>query len=136
MFVRRLLLLILGLPLCCVSAQNAPLDLRAFYSPPPQFRNDFGKYKTPLQFEDGRQVTKAAEWNARREEILKTWHRIMGPWPELLAAPKLDYLSRTNREDFVEEQVRVEIAKGQSVLGYLLSPLGTNGTHPAVLIPF
>jgi dienelactone hydrolase len=136
MFVRHLILLILGLSLYCGFAQNAPIDLARFYLPPVQFRNDFGKYKTPLQFDDGRQVTDAVEWKARREEILKTWHRTMGPWPELLAAPKLEYLSRSNRDEYVEEQVRVEIAKGQTVLGYLLSPLETNRPLPAVLIPF
>jgi len=136
MFVRHLILLILGLSLYCASAQNAPVDLGAFHSPPAQFRNDFGNYKTPLQFDDGRRVTNAAEWNTRRQEILTTWHRIMGPWPELLASPKLEYLSRSNREDFIEEQVRVEISKGQTVLGYLLTPSQTNRPLPAVLIPF
>jgi hypothetical protein len=134
--VHRVLLVILSLSINSVFAQNTPVAFSDFYSAPAQFRNDFGKYKSPLEFEDGRRVTSAAEWNKRRKEILATWRRIMGPWPELLTEPKLNYLSRTNREQFVEEQVRVEIATGQSVLGYLLSPSNTNRPLAAVLIPF
>src|SRR5437588_2538636 len=93
--------------------QVQPTNLEWFCSPPAEFKDDFGAYKSPLIFEDGRRVKSAAEWAARRKEILQTWHRIMGPWPELLREPKLEYLERTNRENFVQHRVRVETSAGQ-----------------------
>src|SRR4051794_39338897 len=63
---------------------NVPADvpevLASAFGPPPQFRDDFGAYKSPLIFDDGRPVRDAADWRARREEILAAWHGIMGAW--------------------------------------------------------
>ena len=118
-----------------VKAQPLARRLEAFCSPPAEFKDDFGAYKSPLIFEDGRRVKSAAELAARRKEILQTWHRIMGPWPELLREPKLEYLDSTNRENFVQHRVRVETSAGQMTAGYLLVPKG-EGRKPAVIVPF
>ena len=110
--------------------------MRQFYAPPSGYRNDFGEFRSPLKFADGSRVVRAKDWSKRREEILHSWHAIMGRWPELLENPKFDILGSTNREDLVEQRVRVEIAKGQTVAGYLLSPTNTNKRLPGVFIPF
>src|SRR6266536_1518528 len=54
------------------------------FTPPAEFANDFGRYKSPLRFDDGRDVKSAADWAERREEILRYWHKVMGPWPSLI----------------------------------------------------
>src|SRR3954468_22950286 len=110
--------------------------LQQFYHPPAQYQNDFGKYHSPLKFFDGRPVLNAIDWSQRRQEILRTWHGIMGPWPALLERPEITVLDSTNRENLIERRVRVEVAKGETVLGYLLSPTNTGSQFPAVLSPF
>jgi len=42
-------------------AQPPAKRLEAFCSPPREFKEDFGAYKSPLVFEDGRRVKSAAE---------------------------------------------------------------------------
>jgi dienelactone hydrolase len=66
--------------------------LAPFFHPPAEYANQFGSYRSPLKFEDGTPVKTAADWVRRREEILKQWHDLMGPWPPLLQAPKLEFL--------------------------------------------
>src|SRR4051812_14559337 len=79
------------------SAAAAPFG-DPIFTPPAQFRNDTNGFRSPLLFDDGHAATTAAEWTARREEILRDWHKIMGPWPELLPHPKVEFIARTNRE--------------------------------------
>jgi len=100
-----------------------------------EFANDLGQYKSPLKFDDGRTVKSAADWAKRREEILRYWHKVMGPWPLLIQKPKIEYIARTNRENFTQHRVRIEIARGQTAEGYLLIPDG-KGPFPAVLVPY
>ena len=105
------------------------------FTPPAEFANDFGRYKSPLHFHDGRRVMSAADWAERRVEILRYWHKVMGPWPALIEKPKIEYLTTTNRENFRQHRVRVEIAPGQTAEGYLLMPEGQR-PFPAVLVPY
>jgi dienelactone hydrolase len=106
-----------------------------FFAPPPEFAGQYGAYRSPLRFNDGSEVKTPADWPRRRGEILRQWHELMGPWPPLLEHPKLEILSATNRETFIQERVRVEIAPGQSGAGWLLRPRG-NGPFPAALVVF
>src|SRR5262249_15453901 len=68
--------------------------LAAAFRPAAELATDFGKYKSPQEFADGHKVKTAAEWPKRREEILKTWHEFMGPWPALIEKPKIEYLEK------------------------------------------
>lgn len=111
------------------------LDLLQLYQPPSEFRTNFGKYSSPLVFAHGERAVTPAQWQHRRKEILRTWHELMGPWPELLFKPKLEYLESTNRESFVQHKVRVETSPRQMTAGYLLIP-NAKTRAPAVLIPF
>jgi hypothetical protein len=112
-------------------------ELTDIYFPPSEFAKDFGTYRSPLLFADGHRAKTAAEWAARRKEILQTWVRIIGPWPEPLANPKFERLESTNRENFVQQRVRVEIVAGRMTTGYLLVPVhGRDRRMPAVIIPF
>src|SRR2546427_4333105 len=105
------------------------------FTPPAEFANDFGRFKSPLEFHDGRPVKSAADWAERREEILRYWHKVMGPWPSVIEKPKIEHLTTTNRENFTQHRVRVEIAPGQTAEGYLLVPEGGR-PFPAVLVPY
>ena len=100
-----------------------------------KFDGDFGAYRSPLKFDDGRVVRDAADWAKRRAEILAYWQGVMGPWPKLLERPKVEVLRSEKRDNFVQQRVRVEIAPGQGVEGWLLVPEG-RGPFAAVVVPF
>jgi len=108
----------------------------SFFRPPAEFAGDFGQYKAPLIFDDGTAVKMPADWQRRRQEILKTWHGMMGAWPPLIEKPKIEYLAKEHRENFTQHKVRVEIAPGQQTVdGYLLVPDGGKSC-PAVLVVY
>jgi dienelactone hydrolase len=117
---------------------NAPSSWRLlapFLEPPPEFRGQFGAYYSPLRFADGRVVRTPPDWGRRRKEILKQWHELMGPWPQLLKKPRLEILSTSWRENFTQQRVRIEIAPGQTGEGWLLVPDG-RPPFPAVLVVY
>jgi len=117
-------------------ANNIPKQIAPFFSPPRELAHDFGQYRSPLRFNDGTAVKTQGDWQRRRDEILKTWHGIMGFWPPLIEKPKIEYLVKERRENFTQHQVRVEIApEDQTVDGYLLVPEG-KGLFPAMLVVF
>ena len=129
--------LVASFPVVCLAAEpGAPWSTIApYFQPPAEFANDFGSYRSPLKFTDGREVKSAADWQARRQEILAQWHEIMGPWPALIPKPTIEYLETSRRENLTQHRIRLEIAPGQTVMGYLLIPDGP-GPFPAVLVPF
>ncbi len=104
-------------------------------APPQAYADDFGGFETVLRFNDGRPVRTPVEWGERRREILSCWHRIMGPWPPVIDAPKMEVTTSQPREDFIQNRVRVEIAPGRLADGWLLVPRG-KGPFPAVLVPY
>jgi hypothetical protein len=102
---------------------GVPEILRPYFSPPPQSANDFGSYRSPLQFRNGRMVETLADWQRRRAEILAEWCGLLGSWPALIDKPKVRYLEQNHRDTFTQHRVSVEIApNGQTVSGYLLIP--------------
>ena len=116
--------------------KDVPQKIAPFFNPPREFIDDFGDYKSPLKFYDGTPVKTPAEWQKRRQEILTTWHNIMGAWPALIEKPKIEYLAKDRRELFTQHQVSVEIAPNEhTVKGYLLVPDGDKA-FPAVLVVY
>jgi hypothetical protein len=109
--------------------------ISGFFRPPAEFANDYGAFRSPLKFDDGRPVRDAADWELRRREILGYWHKVMGPWPALLEKPRLEVLRTDKRETFSQQRVRVQIAIDQTVEGWLLAPEG-RGPFPAAVVPF
>src|SRR5262245_58582131 len=119
-------------PLPRAAAQEPPDKLASFFRPPEKYAADFGTYRSPLKFADGSPVKTAADWQRRRQEILKTWHDALGPWPPLLQQPKIEYLEKERREQVTQHRVRIEVAPGRFIDdAYLLVPDG-NGPFPAV----
>ncbi len=121
-----------------VGAAELPAPIRGAFAPPAEFAGQFGKYASPLKFDDGRPVRSPAEWPARRAEILAAWHREMGPWPRLLERPRVELEETQVRDGGVRQQrVRLEIAPDVMLHGYLLFPPERfTGKRPAVLVPF
>lgn len=113
-----------------------PPALAPHFRPPPEFANDLGTYRSPLLFNDGTKVTDAAGWGRRRKEILKAWHDLMGPWPEVIAKPKLEVFDTANKDGFTRHHIRLEVAPGRTTDdAHLLVPDG-KGPFPAVVVVF
>ncbi len=110
-------------------------DLDPFFLPPPKYANDFGDFRSPLKFYDGRPIKTADDWQARRREVLDRWHESMGPWPPLIENPKIEYLKKERREDFTQYRIRVEIARRYMVPAILLVPDG-KGPIPAAVVTY
>ena len=112
-FIRAFLLglaifsLSLVTPLC---AEETPADawqrIAPHFSPPKQFADEFGDYRSPLRFADGRPVRSADDWKERRAELLKEWLDLLGHWPPLITEPKVDVLESTRRENFQQLRIR------------------------------
>jgi hypothetical protein len=110
-------------------------EIAPFFRPPKQFAGDFGTYRSPLVFADGRAVKSAADWRERRAEILTAWHGEMGAWPPLLEEPGMQVLETKQRDGFTQKKVRLRIAAKETAEAYLLVPPGT-GPLPAVLVVY
>ena len=144
--VRNILCLILagGLASAVLAADPLSTDnssarfkkLAPFFQPPQEFANDFGPYKSPLEFYDGAPVKTPADWPRRRKEILNNWHELMGPWPALLKNPQLEVLKEERRGHLTQRHVRIEVAPGKLTEdAYLLFPDG-EGPFPAVVVVY
>jgi dienelactone hydrolase len=116
-------------------ATAAEVDLVRAFRPPVELKDDFGEYRSPLLFNDGRRVETADDWKRRRAEILDDWHRLLGSWPPLVKRPAVEIAESVRRENFTQHKVRVEGAEKLMLDGYLLAPDG-KGPHPAVLVVY
>lgn len=113
-----------------------PAELAAFFSPPEKYRGDFGKFRSPLVFADGKPVKTAEDWQRRRAEILGRWHQIMGPWPALIGEPRVETVQTTRRGNLTQHQLRLGIALGEEAVdAFLLVPEG-KGPFPAVVVVY
>lgn len=139
----RAYLLVLFIIAPAIAAQTPPGDgdartddlLAPYFTPPPEFAGKLGDYRSPLLFEDGTPVRTKEDWARRRKEILDHWNKVMGQWPAVLEKPRIEYLEKSQRDGFIQHKVKVEVAKGQMLDGYLLVPPG-EGPFPAVFVPF
>ncbi len=109
-------------------------DMKPFFQPPEEFQGQLGEYRSLMKFADGMAVRSPQDWSRRRSEILKDWHAVMGPWPELLEQPRLNFQEQEHVENFTRHRLEIEVSPGR-VIGpmYLLIPDG-QGPFPAVLV--
>jgi dienelactone hydrolase len=112
-------------------------QLSAYYEPPAEFAGKLGDYRSPLEFADGGKVKSAEDWQRRRAEILKRWHKRLGEWPPLVEKPTVKVLATEQRDGYERRRIQVQISQDseQTVEGILLVPPG-KGPFPAVLVPF
>lgn len=119
------------------SKEAAWQRLKPYFKVPQEYQNDFGGYRSPLKFYDGRQVKNKSQWKERREEILNRWHDLMGHWPALVENPVLQFLDSTRRESFTQYRVSLQWTPNERTEGYLLVPEGARGRkNPAVITVF
>src|SRR5262245_5190091 len=82
-FLLTALLAVVGAPVAAdqpASPEALWKKLEPFARPPEEFAGKLGPYRSPLKFADGPFAKSATDWARRREEILKTWHKRLGPW--------------------------------------------------------
>lgn len=103
-----------------------------YFSPPDEYNNKFGNFRSPLKFYNGQTVQKPEEWVKRRIEILDQWHGIMGHWPELISDQQIEYLESEKRENFTQHRISFYWIPGEKTEGYLLIPDGKE-KKPAVI---
>jgi hypothetical protein len=123
-------------PPASLSPDQTAARLAPHFRPPPKLAGEMGKYRSPLLFDDGKPVRTADDWQKRRAEILKYWHGVMGPWPELIEKPKLEYGKKERDGSVTRHSIRLEVAPGKMTDdAYLLVPDG-KGPFPAVVVVF
>jgi dienelactone hydrolase len=123
----------------CAFGQSASVQWSAmepYFTPPDEYKEKFGDLRSVMRFDDGSRVDTAVDWQRRREEILKYWHNVMGPWPVLLDKPGIKYKKRERLEKFTRHEVEIEVARDRFVgPQYLLVPDG-EGPFPAIVVPW
>jgi dienelactone hydrolase family protein len=109
--------------------------IESFFKPPSQFAGNYGKFRSPLKFNDGREVKNAADWQRRRAEILATWHGLMGKWPKILEDQKLKFVDKQDHNEFVQHTVEFNMTPVHPTRGYLLVPK-SSGPHPGIVVVY
>jgi hypothetical protein len=109
--------------------------ISAFFTPPKEYKNNYGSFRSPLKFYDGRAVKTANDWKERRREIFSQWNKMMGQWPPLLKDQQMQLLDSTRRDGFTQYAIRFNWTLNEETNGYLLIPDG-NGKKPAVITVF
>lgn len=107
-------------------------EIAEYFSPPEEFVNNYGNYRSPLRFYNGDSVKTAKDWKKRRNEILVRWHEMMGEWPELITNQQMEYLDSVKKEKFTQYKVRFQWLPNVQTIGYLLVPEGKH-KKPAVI---
>jgi len=115
------------------SAEEAWKIIAPYFKPPKEFENDFGPHKPVLKFYNGTPVATPEDWKKRRAEIRKKWDEMMGPWPELIEKPKIEYVEKKHKYNYTQHTIRVNLApQWDPWTCYLLMPDG-EGPFPAAV---
>lgn len=105
------------------------------FSPPLPFKNDLGKFRSPIKFYNGQVVKSAKDWPKRRQEILARWHEMMGEWPDLIKHQKMEILETIRREGYTQHRILFNWTPKEKTMAYLSIPDG-KGKKPAVITAF
>lgn len=116
----------------CSGEQPAPADLENYARPATAYVGDYGTYRSPLLRSDGTRVETAAQWKARRQELLTDWQDLLGHWPPLITEPNVTILESTLRDNFTQHKIRFKWTPNEPTTGYLMVPEG-KGTFPGVV---
>ncbi len=126
----KLLALLLFIFFILGNFAQSPLD--PYFTPPEEFKEKYGDYRSPLIFYNGDTVKTKQEWQRRREEIRSRWMEMMGEWPPIMDEQQFEIVETTKRKDFVQHRVRFFWTPNEQTEGYLLIP-ETKGKKPAVI---
>jgi hypothetical protein len=111
------------------------IKISASFQPPPEYKDRYGDYRSPLKFYNGQQVTNPAEWKKRREEILSRWNSMMGQWPPFITNQKMEIIETIHKDGYKRQKIRYNWLPGQPTEGYLFIPDG-KGKLAAVITVF
>jgi dienelactone hydrolase len=103
-----------------------------FFSPPAEFKDKYGDYRSPLKFYNGQTVKTPGDWKKRREEILERWNKMMGVWPPFIKDQKMEILETLHKDGFTQHRIRFFWIPNEKTEGYLLIP-DIKGKKPAVV---
>ena len=109
--------------------------IEPFFSVPAEYKNQYGKYNSPLKFYDGSPVKTREDWQRRREEILGRWHEMMGVWPPLIKDQEMEITESTRKDGYTLHHIKFYWTRNDQTEGYLLVPDG-EGKKPAVITVF
>lgn len=110
-------------------------QISQFFVPPAEFKGIYGKYRSPLEFYDGKSVKTRSDWKKRRKEIHTRWSSLMGKWPDLLKDQQLKILDSVKKEGYIRYRISFNWLPYEETEGYLLIPDG-KGEKPAVITVF
>lgn len=110
-------------------------EMAHYFSPPEEFKGQYGEYRSPLKFYDGLQVKTSEDWQKRRTEILVRWNELMGKWPPLIKNQKMEVLESIHKDGFAQLRVRFYWIPNEKTEGYLLVPDG-NAKKSAVITTY
>lgn len=117
------------------STNNKWNEIKPYFTPPDEFKNQYGDYRSPLLFYNGNSVKTKQDWQKRRTEIRNRWMSLMGNWPPIIKEQQFEILETEKREDFTQHRVRFFWTPNQQTEGYLLIP-DEKGKKPAVISVF
>jgi hypothetical protein len=104
----------------------------AYFTPPAEFKDQYGSFRSPLKFYNGDTVTTPADWKQRRKEIYNEWENMLGKWPLLIESQEFEIMETAHRENFTQHHIRFFWTPDEKTNAYLLIPDG-EGKKPAVV---
>lgn len=107
-------------------------EISSYFEVPEKYKNQFGKYRSPLKFLNGDTVLTAGDWVKRRDEILDQWNGLMGKWPPFIQGQHFKILDSLQKDGFTQYRVEFKWLPNQETKGYLLVP-DMAGKLPAVI---
>lgn len=110
-------------------------NIETFFSPPKQYEEKYGEFRSLFQFYNGGKVETKEDWRKRREEILQKWHGMMGEWPDLLKDQEFELIDSIQKYGYIEYRVSFNWLPEERTEGYFLVP-DLAGKLPAVITVF
>lgn len=112
-------------------------EIAPHFQVPDEFVQEYGAYRSPLKFYNGRPVKTKNDWQKRRTEIKERWHDLMGTWPALITDQKLQVLDSVSKDGYTQFRVRFHWMPNEETEGYLLVPHNrSEKKSPAVITVF
>ena len=107
-------------------------QIAQFFSPPYEFKNQFGDYSSPLIKENGERISTRDDWDKQRSKIKTAWQGRLGTWPALIQDQQLALSDTIVKNGFTQHRISLQWTPNEVTQGYLLVP-HLPGKKPAVI---
>lgn len=114
---------------------NAWRRINQYFSPPSEYKDQYGDFRSVLKFENGDTVLTKNDWIKKKKEIRDKWMDLMGEWPPIITNQKFEIIESINKKDYIQHKVRFNWTPNERTEGYLLIP-NTKGSKAAVITVF